>query len=141
MIMQFHLGEAPKLVLTLDRDSVSMGDDCESHRSFASLELTADVSRLLDWLIGYVPTTRNSVWAVCSVQGILGYIVTDSDGNTTTELRVPNQLLTEMHVQSVQCRYYYAGRFSWINGETGERVEKHGACKTLLEKVKKELEG
>ena len=110
MIVQFHLDKPPKWVLTVDRDSVSMGDDCVEHRSFASLELTADVSRLLDWLVGYVPKMRNSAWTVWSEQEILGCIVTDADGNTTTELRVPNQLLTEMHIESVQCHYrhYYA---------------------------------
>ncbi len=129
------------VLISADRDSVCMGDDCESHDCSSSWERTAEVSRLLEWLVSYVPRMRDSVWAVCSDRGVLGYLVTDADGNTATELKGPDRLLTETGVQAVQCRYYHTRSFSRTDGETGKQIEKHAGCKTLMEKVKKELEG
>ena len=129
------------VLISVDRDSVCMGDDCESHVRSSSWEGTAEISQLLEWLIGYVPRMHDSVWAVCSDRGVLGYLVTDADGNTATEVKGPDRLLVATGVQSVRCRYYHTRSFSRIDGETGEQTEKHVGCNTLLEKVKRELEG
>lgn len=129
------------LLIFVDRDSVCMGDDCESHVCPSSWEGTAEVSQLLEWLIGYVPKMHDSVWAVCSDRGVLGYLVTDADGNTAIEVKGPNRLLAAAGVQSVRCRYYHTRSFSRTDRETGEQIEKHAGCNTLLEKVKRELEG
>jgi len=132
-----------EITIELDRASVCMGDDCNSHKLKRKFDETMSIVDFLLELSDYVPSMHNVVWVVISLNSInkvIGYIVTDEEGKVTIELAVSNVCLKDIFSNeadiSVFCRYYHQSSFSWINGETNQRIEKYSKCKTLLEKVK-----
>ncbi len=98
------------------------------------------LSELMQRLADYVPPMKNVIWAIRSNVGICGYIITDSDANASFELYGMDMPVEEMQIREVMCKYYYPSIFSWIDGQTGNRIEKYSECRTFLEKVKKDNE-
>lgn len=126
--------------IQVNRDSVCMGDDCNSHEVNMALPENMLLSGLLQRLAGYVPSMKNVIWAVQSDAGMCGYIITDSDAAASFELCGTDMPVKEMHISRIMCRYYYPSIFSWTDGQTGNRVEKYPECRTFFEKVKKDNE-
>lgn len=131
------------MIIDLDRESVCMGDDCTSHKVSRNFKQTMPISDFLQELSDYVPRMNNVVWAVISLSSInkvIGYIVTDEKGKPTVEVKGSNVYVKDIFHNEVGidvfCRYYYQGRFLWIDGETKQRIEEYSECKTLLDKVK-----
>lgn len=130
-----------------DRDSVCMGDDCMSHKTEKNHSGEMSVFSLLMDCAHYVPNMHNSIWAVVSSNTenlVIGYILTDENGNHTVETEQPDSTLEELFGTAnknsgVFCRYFHMGRFTWCDGETDSIVEEYPECKTLYEKVKKKL--
>lgn len=93
------------------------------------------------------PIVQNSVWAIVSLNSennVIGFIDTNSQQKYQTEINVldtptKNLFTKDINNISIVCKYFYEGRFSWINGETGEHIIKFEECSTLIEKVKQEL--
>lgn len=52
--------------IQVNRDSVCMGDDCNSHEANIVLPENMLLSELLQRLAGYVPSMKNVIWAVQS---------------------------------------------------------------------------
>lgn len=136
-------GSSNKITISLDRESVCMGDDCTPHQISRVFSETMLISSFLQELSGYVPAMANVVWAVVSVNSInnvIGYIVTDNEGKPTIDISGSNLHLKDIFQNQVSinifCSYYNQGRFSWIDGKTKQHIEKYSECKTLLEKVK-----
>jgi len=132
-----------EITIELDRVSVCMGDDCDSHKLKSKFDETMSIVDFLLELSDYVPRMHNVVWAVISLNSInkvIGYIVTDEEGKVTIELVASNVSLKDVFLNkvdiSVFCRYYHQSSFSWIDGNTNQRIENYSECKTLLEKVK-----
>lgn len=126
--------------IQVDRDSVCMGDDCDSHEVIMNFPENAKLSQLMQKLIDYVPSMSNVVWAVRSDVGMCGYIMTDRNRNASFELCGTNHLISEMKIRKIFCKYYYPSIFSYIEGETGRQIEKYSECSTFLERVKKDNE-
>lgn len=136
-------GSSKKITISLDRESVCMGDDCIPHQISRVFSQTMLIRDFLQELSGYVPAMANVVWAVVSVNSInnvIGYIVTDNEGKPTIDISGSNLRLKDIFQNQVSinifCRYYHQGHFSWIDGKTKQHIEKYSECKTLLEKVK-----
>lgn len=124
----------------VNRDSVCLGDDCNSHEVIMIFHENTKLAQLMQELADYVPSMRNVVWAVRSDVGMCGYIVTDGNANASFELCETNRLISEMKIKKIFCKYYYPSVFSCIEGETGRKIEKYSECSTFLEKVKKDNE-
>ncbi len=124
--------------LIINRDSICMGDDCMSHEKSKTVNQDMTMIDLFEYIIDYVPTMYNVIWAVRSDKGVCGYIITDDHGKASIELVKENQLLINMELNEIMCRYYYPASFTWIDGETGERVHKYSESLSFLEKVKKD---
>ncbi|MBK1810238.1 hypothetical protein JHL18_06255 [Clostridium sp. YIM B02505] len=134
-----------KILVNLDRDSVCMGDDCQSHKIRRSFEDKMSVEDFLHELSCYVPSMSNVVWAIlCSstINTVLGYIITNKDCMPTIESEFEKHSLKQLFEAKIDidvyCRYYHQSSFSWIDGATNRSIEKHSEYKTLLEKVKAE---
>ena len=122
--------------ITIDRDSVCMGDDCVSHDEEITVDENMKLADLLYYLACYVPAMKDVVWAVCSDRGLCGYIITDGEANASIEVYGEN-ITYSTKLKNVKCRYYHQNSFSWTDGKTGERVNKYTECSSLLEKEKK----
>lgn len=129
---------ASTISIQVNRDSVCMGDDCNSHEVDMVLPENMLLSELLQRLASYVPSMKNVIWAVRSDAGMCGYIITDSHAIASFELCSVDMPVKEINISRIMCRYYYPSIFSWIDGQTGNRVEKYPECRTFLEKVKKD---
>lgn len=135
------------MIIKLDRESVCMGDDIVSHSIKKDLPENMLVSELLLYLTNYVPIVQNSVWAIVSLNSennVIGFIDTNRKNKYQIEINVPDTPLKNLFTRdinniSIVCRYFCEGKFSWINGETGEHIIKFKECSTSLEKVKQEL--
>ncbi len=127
-------------MIQVNRDSVCMADDCNSHEENMILPENTRLSELLQRLARYVPSMENVIWAVRSDAGMCGYIITDSDASASFELCGMDIPVKEMNINKIMCRYYYPSIFSWTDGQTGNRIEKYPECSTFLEKVKKDNE-
>lgn len=122
--------------ITVDRSSVCMGDDCTSHKEEMQIDNRIKMSELLIRLSEYVPSMKKVVWAVCSGNNVCGYIITDEEGRAQVEVNGEDRKAAAfIEDAEVVCVYYHLGRFRWIDGKTGQPVEKYPECKTLLEKV------
>lgn len=126
--------------IEVDRDSVCMADDCESHKVMMNFPEHTRLSHLMKELIGYLPSMRDVVWAIRSDIGMCGYIITDKKMNISFELCGSDRLISEMKIRKILCKYYYPSCFSYLDGDTGKRIRKYSECPTLLEKVKKDNE-
>lgn len=124
--------------IQVDRDSVCMGDDCEDHREKMKITEDMKVLDLLKKLSIYVPSMSDVIWAIQSNRGICGYIMTDYLYVSSFELAQKNNLIQDMNISEIYCRYYYPSIFDYIDGKTGNKIEKYVECKTFLEKVKKD---
>lgn len=138
-----------KVKVVLDRDSVCAGDDCVSHSIKQKFPANMITSELLIYLGNeYVPTIQkgNVIWAVFTSNlctGFVGYIVVDENQEITVELEAEDTVITELFDRkafrkTVFCRYYHSGNFTWRDSKTGDLIEKHKECKSLLEKVKRD---
>lgn len=130
----------PKINMSIqvNRDSVCMGDDCDSHETRMVLPKSMKLSQLLQQLADYVPSMKNVIWAIRADARICGYIITDSDAYASFELCGPDRLVEEMNISSIMCKYYYPSIFFWMDGKTGTQIEKYPECKTFFEKVQKD---
>lgn len=127
--------------IQVNRDSVCMGDDCFSHEKSLTIDKKMTLMNLFEYLIEYIPTMHNVIWAICSDKGICGYIITDDHGHSNIELVGDNFFLINIKISKIMCKYYHSSSFTWTDGQTGECINKYGESLTLLEKVKKENEG
>lgn len=127
-------------IIKIDRDSICMGDDCFSHEKFLTVNEEMTLISLFEYLIEYVPTMYHVIWAIRSNQGVCGYIMTNDTGQANIELVGENQKLLDTSINEIMCKYYYPSSFSWINGETGERIHKYSESLSFLEKVKRDNE-
>ena len=140
MLIMGRRSKSGDICIRVNPDSVCMGDDCDSHEEKLYLSADMRLSELMRRLAGYVPPMKNVIWAVRSEAGICGYIITDSDANASFELCGTDRTVEEMRIREIMCKYYHSFSFSWIDGKTGNEVEKYSECRTLLEKVKKDNE-
>ena len=135
------------MIIKIDRESVCMGDDIVSHSIKKDLPKNMLVSELLLYLANYVPIVKNSVWVIVSLNSenkVIGFIDTNSQQKYQIEINVTDTPIKNLFTKdinniSIICKYFYEGKFSWINGETGEHIIKFKECRTLLGKVKQEL--
>lgn len=125
------VSEAPCFSVSLDRESVCMGDDAMSHKGTRDFPLDIKVSDFIAKLTKYVPNMKDSVWLIWGEQETIGYLIFDSTGKAEIEVEGTDNSLRERlstaEIPSVTCIYYYRSKFSWIEESPGE---------TLLEKVK-----
>lgn len=126
--------------IVINHDSVCMGDDCMSHEKNLSINEDMTMIDLFEYLIEYVPSMNNVIWAVRSDKGVCGYIITDENGKAVIELIDENQFIMNTELHDIMCVYYYPSCFSWIDGETGEHVHKYSESLSFLEKVRKDNE-
>lgn len=127
-------------VIRADRDSVCMGDDCMPHCKELTINSKISIRELLAILADYVPSMKNVIWAVQSNSGLCGYIITDEQANASFEVYGEDTSIRNRGIKEVMCKYYYPSKFSWIDGKSGERVDKYPECETFLEKVKRDNE-
>lgn len=132
----FHFFLMASVSILLDRDSVCMGDDCNSHQKEITIDGNIFLSDFLKMVSKYVPSMKNVVWAVVSSLDVIGYIITDEQRIASVEVCGDDQSIVNCNISKVFCRYFHSGSFSWRDGKTGEIVKKYPECKTLLEKVK-----
>lgn len=124
--------------IIFNRDSVCMGDDCMSHTKIEQINPEISYSELLSQLSLYVPSMKSVVWAVQEGNEIIGFIETDDDVNVSVYVNGDDVPIgVKFKSKELFCRYYYSSIFMWIDGKTGEQVNKYAECSTLLEKVKK----
>ncbi len=127
------------MTITVNRDSVCMGDDVESHLKNMDFDGKMLLSELLLILYKeYLPGIVNYVWTVSSGKDIIGFI-TDEGGKLSRELVIPDVPLSDSGIESITFRHYYVSSFRWIDGRTRESVEIYPECATLFQKVKKQL--
>lgn len=125
--------------ILFDRDSVCMGDDCMSHIKTVQVEQKSFISDLLHQLADYVPSMKNVVWMVKEQNEIIGFIEMDEDANAKVYVNGKDTPIgTRFEKKELFCRYYYSSIFTWIDGKTGEHINKYTDCSTLLEKVMKD---
>lgn len=124
--------------IIFDRDSVCMGDDCMSHTKTVQVEQRSTISDLLYELADYVPSMKNVVWMVKEKNEVIGFIETNEDSKVKVYVNGKDMVIgTRFEKKELFCRYYYSSIFTWIDGNTGERINKYAECSTLLEKVMK----
>lgn len=128
------------ITILFDRDSICMGDDVNSHQKEMVIDSNILLSDLLKLLIKSVPSMNNIVWSVTSNKGLIGYIITDDNGNPSVEVNGEDKTVGSCNIEKVFCFHFYESNFSWTDGATGEKVVKYPECHSLLEKVKKSLE-
>ena len=100
------------------RDSVCMGDDCEAPHSQSFFYIEDEMlSEFLTKLYGYVACVRGrtvrwtvylngSVYDMSSEKVIkAGQIYISTDGDTRSELLVPDQTMGSLKVEKVFCKY------------------------------------
>ncbi|MGX8834102.1 hypothetical protein ACWG0P_07800 [Amedibacillus sp. YH-ame6] len=129
-------GKKTMLAIKVNRNSVCMGDDCDDHRKTYNIDAKTTVSEFIYTLSNYLPQMKSVIWSVCSEDGICGYLITDEKGKATVELCVEDTDMAKAGISEIMCIYYYPSKFSYIYGETGERVNLYPECNTFLEKVK-----
>lgn len=126
-----------QIKLTIDRDSVCMGDDCNSHRKDILVDGRMKFSGLLEQLAAFVPSMGDgALWSVRSDDEPIGYIMGGGRG-AKTELAGEDLEVRALRSRKIDCTHYYNSRFSWTDGKSGKHVELFPECSTLLEKVKK----
>lgn len=122
--------------ISLNRDSVCMGDDCENRQIKMTIDENTKISNFLLLLSDYVPHMKNIIWAINSNNGILGYIITDDSSRASFDMCEKNSTIKESDIQKVMCIYYYPSKFTYIDGNSGKQINKYSECATFLEKVK-----
>lgn len=129
------------ITVEVERDSVCMGDDCQSHKKSIKIKRNTKISEFLAILQEYVPAMKNVIWAIRSSDGIQGYIITDSNIQSKIEVYGSDALVVKrLSKKEIICKYYYPAKFSWIDGTTGNHIEQYAECDTFLQKVKKDNE-
>lgn len=123
--------------LQWDRDSVCMGDDAESHRRTVLVDGHMRLSALLHELADYVPAMAGDVvWSVRTREEQIGYIL-GGGRDAPVVLEGEDREVRSLRARRIDCGYYHPGRFSWIEGKDGKRVESYRECPTVQEKVRK----
>lgn len=140
MVQSMKFGEARFKKITVDRDSVCMGDDCESHNKIITINKNITIFQLLLYLVDYVPSMKNVVWVIHSNLGLCGYIIMNEQAKATIEVYKAETIVEAANINNIMCKYYYPFIFSWIDGKSGKRVNKYPECKTFFEKVRKDSE-
>lgn len=116
--------------IRVERQSVSMGDDCTAPNA---TELTCtEGEKLSDFLVKVstcVPAMRNSVWPVYYKHNVIAYMIFDGNGKCTIERIVKDINVWSIAPTTLFCKYYYEGMLA----------DAYPECKTLIEKVKKDL--
>lgn len=123
-------------LITINRDSICMGDDCESHKKDLIVDEEMTMISLFEYLTEYVPTMYNVIWAIRLDNKICGYIINDENGHSTFEIDNKDQRVIHRDFNDIMCKYYYPSSFSWIDGKTGERIHKYNENLSFFEKVK-----
>lgn len=126
--------------IKIDRDSICMGDDCESHEELLTINEEMTMISLFEYLAEYVPTMYNVIWAIRFDNEICGYIINDEKGHSTFEIDYKDQKVIHMKFSEIMCKHYYPSSFSWIDGKTGKRIHKYNENLTFFQKVKKDNE-
>lgn len=133
--------------IEINRDSVCMGDDCMSHKFERDFDNNLKLSELLKLLSDYVPTMKNVIWAVVSLNTndkVIGYFIMDENGETSIEIDhdviLEKLFIKDLDDISVFCRYFHNSSFTRVDRTTGEKVEKYPDCDNLYDKVKKVYE-
>lgn len=134
------LDKSKILRVIINRDSVCMGDDCESHKKILELSPATNVKELFRLLSSYIPHMDNSVWVIKTQRKILGFIIIETSGDLISEIDDPQERLgNKLDEIQITCLYYPQGAFTLIDGKTGEHIEKYAECSTLLAKVKRSM--
>lgn len=135
------------MVINFDRESVCIGDDCNSHSENKFIQDSMLVSDLLLSLTNYVPIIEDTVWVIVSLDAsnkVIGFIVTDKRRKNKIELNVVDTQIKNIFSKkddavSIVCRYYYTTKFSPT--EFDEYASSTCIREfTLLEKVKLKLQ-
>ncbi|BCJ95497.1 hypothetical protein acsn021_30660 [Anaerocolumna cellulosilytica] len=117
-----------------------MGDDCFSHAEEKEYDKSVTIAYVLEEITHYVPSMYNVVWTISSPDDLVGFIITDNQGNAEIELNIQNKEIVKLFSSEtgveLHCRYYHQSSFSWTDGKTGEYIEKYKECGTLIDKVK-----
>ena len=122
----------------VDRDSVCMGDDVQSHKALLPYEEGAQLSDVFQEIAQYVPGMPNAIWAVDSGFKPLGYILMDQDRQVIeVELCQPDAVFAEMGIRGLYCSYYERSRF--VERRDGIVREIYSECGSLLAKVKRSM--
>lgn len=100
--------KAGPIELTVDRESVCMGDDVTAPNE--KIFPVAENETLSD-----VMETKNRYWY---------------------ELCEQDKRFAETEIHYLHCRYFHTGRFLYRDQMSGERIEKYPECGELLDKVK-----
>lgn len=121
------------MTISIDRESVCMGDDCMPHKIERKFHRNSKLSELLTFLTDYVPSMKNVVWAVISLNTAdkaIGYIIMDNNQNIdleiTEDLKLSKLFIKNITNISVFCRYFHGSSFPYQSSTK------------LIDKVKKE---
>ena len=123
--------------ITVDRDSVCMGDDVTAPNARTlDIGVRAMLSEVLERVAAYLPNMHGTIWTVDSGRQVLAYILMADDGRISLELCQPDRPFRDLEIKALHCQYFPPWRFTWKE-KTGEIVEKYPECGTLLDKVKR----
>lgn len=131
------IGEFEMITIKVNRDSVCMGDDIESHCKLMEFNDDISLARFLQELKVYVPMMVDCVWVVRSNIGVCGYIIISAVSECSIELGFENMPIKKLGIQEVECKHYYESSFNTYDVKIGAIVTRYQECQTLLEKVKK----
>ena len=122
----------------VDRDSVCMGDDVQSHKALLDYGEDTMLSDIFGEIARRVPGMPNAIWAVDSGFKPLGYILMNQDRQVIKlELCQPDMVFAEMDIRGLYCSYYERSRF--IERRDGAVREIYPECESLLAKVKRSM--
>lgn len=121
--------------LKVDRDSVCMGDDCNTPHE-VTLLVPDDIPLIIvfERISEYLPKMSNVVWAIDSGRKIVGYISTDYQGTSRYEICEQNSYIGKTEIEMLHCSYFHSNSFNYMGNKM---VEEYLGCDTLLEKVKR----
>lgn len=129
--------KAGPIELTVDRESVCMGDDvtAPNEKIFPVAE-NETLSDVMEKICAYLPKMNDVVWSVDTGIKTEAYIVMETKNRYWYELCEQDKRFAETEIHYLHCRYFHTGRFLYRDQMSGERIEKYPECGELLDKVK-----